>query len=97
MNQKIKYYLSDLEYCLSVHLRPSFLIVTCEDDSEEIYIILSCNQFRNKSIQKRIAIVFSLLSQYCHGIINEVLIVVTTLDGDEMEEYLDDLFTEELR
>lgn len=97
INEKLKYYISDLEYILAVHLRPSFLVIASPEDCiNEIHIIVSCRQFKNKSIQKRVSSVFSLINTYCSSIIDsEYTIIVNAFDSKEMEEYLDDVFREE--
>lgn len=87
-----------MEYALAVHIRPSFLAITNPEDCiNEIHIVVSCLQFRNKTIQQRIATIFQLLSYYTPDIIDsEYSIIVNALDSKEMEEYLDDVFREEL-
>ena len=95
MDEKIKYILDDIEHVLVVHLRPSYLLaIALEETPNEINIIVSCAQFRGKSIQRRIAIVFNLLNKYISDTIAEYLVVVQALDGDEMLDYLDNCFEE---
>ena len=95
MDEKIKYILDDIEHLLVVHLRPSYLMVLAlEETPNEINIIVSCAMFKGQTIQKRIAITFSLLYSKIPDTIREYLIVAQCFDGDEMLDYLDNCFEE---
>lgn len=97
MNNKesLKYAISDLEYCLSVHLRPSWLcIVTPEEGYNEIHIMISCVQFKNMTIQKRIATVFNLINTKIPFVLDKYLVIVKGLDSNEVMDFLDDAFDE---
>lgn len=71
-------------------------MIVHEEETNEIHLVISCIQFKNKTIQKRIAGVFNLINKYIPAIINEYLIVVSAYDGPEIEEYLDHVFDEEI-
>lgn len=98
MSKTLKYDIADIEYAISAYLRPTFLmVVTPEEGCNEIHIVVSCIQFRNKPIQTRIASVFQLLSNRLNGrILEDYLIVIKAFDGPEIEEFLDNVFDEEL-
>lgn len=93
----IDYAIDDIHYVLATHLRPSYLLVTkLEEVPGEINVIVSCSQFRNKSIQKRIALVFNLIYSKIHAtIVEDFLIVVQAFDKEEMLEYIDNCFEEQ--
>jgi hypothetical protein len=87
----------DLEFALCAKLQPVFLAISEPDeDTGEIEIIISCNQFNRKNIQERVAIIFRLIENYVPAILEDRLIVVTALNNNEMDEVLDDLFSREL-
>lgn len=96
---QLKYQLADIEYAISVKLRPTFLIITNPNETleNEVQILLSCGQFTNKTIQERVAIVFNLILQYVPDILDEYLVIVQAYSNDEMEILLDDIFQKELR
>jgi len=87
----------DLEFALCAKLQPVFLAISEPDeDTGEIEIIISCNQFGRKNIQERVSIIFQLIQNYVPDILEDRLIVVTALNNNEMDEVLDDLFSREL-
>ena len=87
----------DLEFALCAKLQPVFLAISEPDeDTGEIEIIISCNQFNRKNIQERVAIIVLLIENYVPAILEDRLIVVTALNNNEMDEVLDDLFSREL-
>jgi hypothetical protein len=87
----------DLEFALCAKLQPTFLAISEPDeDTGEIEIIISCNQFNRKNIQERVSIIFKLIENYVPAILEDRLILVTALNNNEMDEVLDDLFSREL-
>lgn len=95
-SSKAKEDIIDLEFALCAKLRPTFLAISSEDEDGDIEIIISCNQFSNKSIQERTSIVFNLISEYVPVILEEHLLIIQTYDNKEMDLVLDDIFSREL-
>lgn len=95
MSSEIKEQLVDLEFALCSKLRPTFLTIN-ESDDKTIQIIVSCIQFKNKSIQQRISIIFRLIESYVPDILKDRLIVVQAYDNLEIDNILDDIFSQEL-
>ena len=92
------YAIEDIEYIISVHLRPSYLLVIgLEENTNEINVIISCSQFNTKTIQKRVAIVFNLLFAKLNGkMLDDFLIIAYCFNREEMLEYIDNCFEEKI-
>lgn len=87
----------DLEFALCAKLRPVFLAISEPDEDDgTIEIVIGCLQFQHKSIQERISIVFRLIERYCPSILLERLVIVQAYSSSEIENILDDIFSQEL-
>ena len=89
--------LIDLEFALCAKLRPTFLAIS-EPDEENgtIEIVISCTQFNHRTIQERISMIFKLTQEYCPRILEDRLIIVSAFSNSEMDNVLDDIFSQEI-
>lgn len=87
-----------LEYVLSAHLRPTFLVITDprDDINEDIHIVVSAHQFSYMTVPERITHVFKIISAHLPEILQKHLIVIQAYDTVEMEEVLGNIITEEM-
>lgn len=88
---------AELEYALSVKLRPTFLIITNPNQHPEgdIYIMISTIAFKNMSVEKRVKTVFSLISKHVPDILEDRLVVIQAYSSDELEDVIEDIFSGE--
>ena len=97
MDQKTKEQIIDIEFALIAKLRPIFLAISTPlEEDDDLEIVIGCSQFSNKTIQERVSIVFKLISEYRGDILDERLIVVQTFSSSELDNVLDDIFSQEL-
>lgn len=90
-------FLIDLELLLCTKLRPTFLATSISEEYPDTFeIIISCPQFRNRTIEDRVHMIFNLISYFFEDSIKERLLIVTALDSNEMDNMLDQIFSQEI-
>jgi hypothetical protein len=81
-------FLVHLEHVLVTKLRPTFLAVAEVSTDGTVEVIMSCLQFRGRSIQERTGMVFNILKYYLAESMTERLVVVQCFDSTEIDEIL---------
>lgn len=87
--------LKKLEYILISHFRPTFLFVDKPNEHGDIYIVISSIRFNYLGVQERILDIFNLLNFKCPDILKEHLIVIEAYNSDQMNEILEETFSNE--
>jgi hypothetical protein len=90
-------FLIDLELLLCTKLRPSFIACSISEEFPDAFeVIISCPQFRNRTIEDRVHMIFNLISYFFEDSIKTRLIIVSALDNIEMDNLLDEIFSKEI-
>lgn len=78
--------LAGLESILVREFRPTFLSIKYEPNSKDqfVHIVISCSQFSNLPVEKRVALVYKKILENRGDLISVLPVIVETFSSKEM-------------
>jgi len=86
---------NEIEHLIILRYRPTFLHVTHPDEDGDIQVVVSSILFNDMSVYERIASVFQLIYKHLGGIIADRLVIVQAFNTKEMENVIENVFSED--